>query len=71
MAASEKGYKKSMLAAGIVWEVKYVEVESYDGMPKKGTPLYNWQQTQLGNTHSSCLNAKIQKELEENKGSTV
>ncbi len=79
MAASEKGYKngigatgeKSMLAAGIAWEEKYVEFESYDGMPKKGTPLYNWQQSQLSNTHVSCLNGKILKELEENKGSTI
>ena len=40
-------------------------------MPKKGTPLYNWQKSQLSNTHVSCLNAKIMKELEENKGSNM
>ena len=53
------------------WERKYAVFESYDGMPKKGTPLYNWQENQLSNTHGSCLNAKIQKEIEENKGSTI
>ncbi len=51
------------------WEEKYTEFESYDGMPKRGTLLYNWQQSQLSNTHDSCLNAKIQKELAENEGS--
>ena len=40
-------------------------------MPKKGTPLYNWQKSQLSNNHVSCLNAKIMKELEENKGSNM
>jgi hypothetical protein len=53
------------------WERKYAVFESYDGMPKKGTPLYNWQENQLSNTHGSCLNAKIRKEIEENKGSTI
>jgi hypothetical protein len=38
-------------------------------MPKKGTLLYTWQQNQLRNTHVSCLNAKIRKEIEENEGS--
>jgi hypothetical protein len=50
------------------WEEKFTEFESYDGMPKRGTPLYNWQMNQLSNTTGS-LNAKIQKELAENKGS--
>ena len=53
------------------WEDKYTEFESYDGMPKRGTPLHTWQKSQLSNTHGSCLNAKIQKELAENKGSTI
>jgi hypothetical protein len=77
-AASAKGYKngfvasrKSMLEAGITWEEKYDVFKSYNGMPKKGTPLHNWQSTQLGNTHPSCLNAKIRKENEENEGSFV
>ena len=38
-------------------------------MLKKGTLLYTWQQNQLRNTHVSCLNAKIWKEIEENEGS--
>ena len=63
--------QKNRAKIGSAWEEKYDEFESYDGMPKKGTPLHNWQQNQLSNTHSSCLNAKIQKELAENKGSTV
>ena len=56
---------------GFAWEEKYAEFVSYDGMPERGTPLYNWQQNQLSNTHDSCLNAKIQKKLAENKGSTI
>ena len=55
---------------GIAWEEKYAEFESYDGMPEIGTPLYCWQDNQLGNRRFS-LNAKIWKEIEENKGSTV
>ena len=53
---------------GIAWEEKYDEFESHDGMPEKGTPLYNWQMNQLGNGGAS-LNAKIRKELAENIGS--
>ena len=66
------GEKKgsSMEKIGNACERKYAEFESYDGMPKKGTPQHTWQKTQLGNAHAS-LNAKIQKELAENKGSTV
>ena len=87
MAASTKGYEnglgamsaearmvvgeKSMLAQGITWERMYAEFESYDGMPKRGTPLNNWQKNQLSNTHVSCLNAKILKEKKENKGSAI
>ena len=63
--------QKNRAKIGYAWEEKYDEFESYDGMPKKGTPLHNWQQNQLSITHSSCLNAKIQKELAENKGSAV
>ncbi len=87
MVAGAKGYKnglgamsaearmvvgeKSMLEAGIAWERMYAEFESYDGMPKIGTRLYNWQSCQLSNTHVSCLNAKILKEKKENIGSTI
>ena len=39
-------------------------------MPKRGTPLHNWQHNQLSNTIGS-LNAKIRGELAENKGSTI
>jgi len=39
-------------------------------MTKRGAPLYNWQENQLGNRPAS-LNAKIRKEIEENKGSTI
>ena len=53
-----------------MWEEKYNEFESYDWMPERGTPLHNWQQNQLSNGAGS-LNAKIQEELAENKGSTV
>jgi len=61
MAARKKGDKM-----GIKWEEKYAEFEPYDGMPERGTPLYNWQQNQFGNKKAS-LNAKIRKE----KGSTI
>ena len=86
MAACEKGYEnwlgamsaeermaartKRMLAAGIAFEKKYAEFKRCVEMPKRGTPLYTWQKTQLGNAHAS-LNAKIQKELAKNKGSTI
>jgi hypothetical protein len=56
---------------GNAWERKFVEFKRCVGMPKKGTPLYTWQQNQLSNTHNSCLNAKIREELAENEGSTI
>ena len=86
MAASEKGYENGLgamsaeerMAArkkgdtmGIAWERKYAEFKLYEGMPETGTTLYTWHQSQLSNTHPSCLNAKIREEIEENKGSTV
>ena len=39
-------------------------------MPKNGTMLHTWQKNQLSNTTGS-LHAKILKEIEENKGSTI
>jgi hypothetical protein len=65
------GHKVSVLEAGITWEERYDVFKSYDGMPERGTLLHNWQRNQLSNTHSSCLNAKIRKENEENEGSFV
>jgi hypothetical protein len=80
MAESKKGYENGIgamsaeenkMRMGIAWEEKYAESISYlNGMPEKGTPLCNWQKTQLCNGPSS-LNAKIRKENEENEGSTV
>jgi hypothetical protein len=79
MAASKKGYEnglgamsaeKNKMRMCIVWEEKYAEFVSYDGTPKNGTPLFNWQQNQLSNGHAS-LNIKIRKEKAENKGSTI
>jgi len=63
--------QKNRAKIGIAWDEKYAEFKRCVEMPKKGTPLHFWQKTQLSNTHGSCLNAKIQKELAENKGSTV
>ena len=68
--------EKRRAKIGISWEKKFVEFKSYDGMPEVGvpevgTPLHTWHKHQLGNSHVSCLNAKIQKELAENEGSTV
>jgi hypothetical protein len=62
--------QKKCNAHNIKWESKFAEFESYDGMPAVGTTLYTWQMHQLSNEHAS-LNAKIQKELAENEGSTV
>ena len=61
--------QKNCAKISITWEEKYAEFKSYDGMPERGTPLHTWQKNQLSNTHVSCLNAKIQKELAENEGS--
>jgi hypothetical protein len=52
------------------WVEKFDDFKSYNGMPKKGSPLHTWQKNQLSNGAIS-LNAKIQKENEENEGSTV
>ena len=52
------------------WEKKYAEFKSYDGMKEKGTTLHTWQKNQLSNGPVS-LNAKIRKELAENKGSSI
>ena len=68
MTASEKGSSNDKM--GIKWEKKYVEFVLYDGMPERGTPLHNWQALQLSNKPAS-LNAKIQEERAENKGSTI
>ena len=62
--------QKNRAKIGNAWEEKYDEFESYDGMPERGTKLYIWQQNQLRNARFS-LNAKIRKELADNKGSTV
>jgi hypothetical protein len=57
--------QKNRAKIGITWEKKYAEFESYDGMPKRGTPQFNWQQNQLSNGPGS-LNAKIREEIAEN-----
>ena len=41
--------QKNRTKIGNVWERKYDEFESYDGMPEIGTPLYTWQMNQLSN----------------------
>jgi hypothetical protein len=40
MAARKKGSSNDKI--GNVWENKYAEFKSYDGMPERGTPLHNW-----------------------------
>ena len=42
MAARKKGPTNDKIKMGIAWEEKYAEFKSYDGMPEKGTPLYQW-----------------------------
>ena len=69
MKLSDCVEQKNRVKIGNAWEEKYAQFVSYDGMPKKGTPLFTWQQNELNNGHASCLNAKIRKELAENKGS--
>jgi len=59
MAAGEK--RSSNNTMGIAWEKKYDEFKRCVEMPERGTPLHTWQQTQLSNTHVSCLNAKIRR----------
>ena len=41
--------QKNRTKRGNAWERKYAEFKSYDEMPKKGTPLHNWQNNQLSN----------------------
>ena len=62
--------QKNCTKIGNVWEEKHSEFESYNGMPERGAPRYNWQQNQSSNVAGS-LNAKIQKELAENEWSTM
>jgi hypothetical protein len=62
--------QKNRVNTGNAWERKFDEFKSYDGMPKKGNPLYTWQQNQLSNGASS-LNAKIRKENEVKEGRFV
>jgi len=52
------------------WENKYAEFKRCVEMPKKGNKLCNWQSNELGKGAAS-LNAKIRKELAENKGSST
>ena len=76
MAASEKGYENRIgtLSAEARMAVRKkgdkMSIKWEKKMPEIGTPLYNWQENQLGNRPPS-LNAKIWKEIEENEGSTV
>jgi hypothetical protein len=75
MAARKKGHsdcveQKNHVKMGIAWEKKYADFESYDGMPERGTLLFNWQQNQLS-IGAGSLNAKIREERAENKGSTI
>jgi hypothetical protein len=59
--------QKNCAKIGNAWVRKFDAFKRCVRMPKKGTPLHNWQQNQL----SYSLNAKIQKEEAENKGTTV
>ena len=81
MAASEKGYKNGIVVMAAcekgssnnkmgMWERKFDEFKRCMGMPERGTLLHAWQHNQLSNG-SKGLNAKIQKEIEENEESTV
>ena len=53
---------------GNKWESKYAEFKQCLVMPGRGSTLYSWQSCQLS-TGAASLNAKIRKELAENKGS--
>ena len=52
------------------WEEQYAVLERCGEMPAVGTKLYNWKKNQLNNGPTG-LDAMIQKEIAENKGSTV
>ena len=67
MSAKERTAARGV---GINWEDKYAEFKRCVEMPKKGTKLCIWQQNELGKGAAS-LNARIRKELGENKRSTV
>ena len=70
MKLSDCVEQKNHAKIGIAWEKKFAEFVSYNGMPVKGTKLYTWQLEQLS-TGAASFNAKIRKELAENKGSTI
>ena len=81
MAACEKGYENGIgtmstkerttaHGMGIIWENKHAEFKRCMVMPEEGTTLHTWQKNQLSNGQGS-LDAKIRKELAENKGSTI
>ena len=65
MVARKEGNKM-----GITWEKKYAEFQSYNRMPERGSPQFNWQQNQLSDGAGS-LNVKIREELAENKESAI
>ena len=67
MKLSDCVEQKNRSKIGIVWEEENTEFKRCVEMPKKGTPLYSWQQNQL----AASLNAKIRNDLAKNKGSTV
>jgi hypothetical protein len=52
------------------WEEPYTEFERCMEMPAKCSKLLFWKQNQLGNGPTG-FNAMIQKEIAENKGSTI
>jgi hypothetical protein len=54
----------------VKWDQQYAKFKEHAGMPKKGSPLYSWKDTQLA-IRPGGLNARIVKEIENNEGGTV
>ena len=52
------------------WEEQYTTFNAHDGMPPRGTKLFNCQMTQSSNGRAG-LNAGIEKETAANEGGHV
>jgi hypothetical protein len=55
----------------VKWDQQYAKFKEHAGMPKKGSPLYSWKDTQLAIRPGGLNATRIVKEIENNKGGTV
>ncbi len=54
----------------VKWDQQYAKFKEDVGMPKKGSRMYSWKDTQLA-IRPGGLNARIVKEIEDNEGGMV